>query len=166
MKAADVKKVVLWPAEKPYYIAKNGDLFNCLGKSLKKSIGVGGYPRYTISHGGKSKHYFAHRLVADAFVDGKQDGFQVNHKDGNKENCDYSNLEWVTPSENQMHSRYVLNNETGFVSRPILCVETGKEYPSTNLAAQELGVLSSHLSECANHKPYRKTAYGCHWEFV
>ena len=161
-----MKKIELWPAEKPYFIARNGALFNCFGKMLKPSLGIGGYPRYTIRHGGKRKHYFAHRLVADAFVSGKQDGYQVNHKDGNKQNCDSNNLEWVTPSENQMHSRYVLNNEMGFRARPILCVETGITYPSTNIAAQELGVSSSHISECAQHKPYRKTAYGYHWEFV
>lgn len=166
MKAKDVKKIMLWPAEKPYFIAKNGCLFNCVGKMLKPNISVGGYPRYTIRRGGKRKHYFAHRLVADEFVIGKQDGFQVNHKDGNKLNCHYTNLEWVTPSENQMHSRYVLNNEMGFKTKPILCVETGKIYPSTNIAARMLGVSSSHISECANHKKHRKTAYGCHWEFV
>lgn len=166
MRNGELRKVNLYPSEKPYYIAKNGDLFNCFGKKLTANLSVGGYPRYTIRHGGIRKHYFVHRLVAEVFVAGKQDGLQVNHKDGNKLNCDYSNLEWVTPSENQMHSRYVLNNKTGFETRPIMCVETGKVYPSTNIAAQELKVNSSHLCECAQHKPYRKTAYGYHWEFV
>lgn len=166
MKAKDIKRIELWPSAKPYFIARNGDLFNCLGKKLSKRVNGRAYPYYEIRHDGKRKKYFAHRLVADAFVAGKQNGLQVNHKDGNKRNCDASNLEWVTPSENQMHSRYVLNNEMGFTSRAILCVETGKTYPSTNIAAKELGVKSSHLCECAMHKPYRKSAYGYHWEFA
>lgn len=42
-------------------------------------------------------------MVAEAFVDGWFEGAEVNHKDLNKLNNKWDNLEWVTHSENQKH---------------------------------------------------------------
>lgn len=53
---------------------------------------------------GKQEAYYAHRLVAEYFVD-KVDGKNIiNHKDGNKINNNYLNLEWCTYSENTLHA--------------------------------------------------------------
>lgn len=41
-----------------------------------------------------------HQLVAQAFVPGWFDGAVVNHKDANKLNNYYTNLEWITQKEN------------------------------------------------------------------
>ena len=45
-----------------------------------------------------------HRLVALAFVERDDQRSYVNHKDGDKTNNTASNLEWVTPSENNLHA--------------------------------------------------------------
>jgi hypothetical protein len=44
-----------------------------------------------------------HRLVGRYFVDGYEDGLTINHKDCNKKNNHYTNLEWVTHAENIKH---------------------------------------------------------------
>ena len=55
---------------------------------------------------------YIHRLVAYAFVDGNKN-LCVNHKDGNKYNNHYENLEFVTHSQNMIHSTHVLKNTKG-----------------------------------------------------
>lgn len=45
-----------------------------------------------------------HRLVAAAFIGPCPEGKEVNHRDGVKTNNHRANLEYVTPSENQLHS--------------------------------------------------------------
>jgi hypothetical protein len=51
----------------------------------------------------KQKHFRVHRLVALYFVEG-DNKLIINHKDGNKINNVYTNLEWVTTSENNSHA--------------------------------------------------------------
>lgn len=57
---------------------------------------------------GKRKHFKVHRLVAFAFVPNPDSKPQVNHKDGNKKNNSFTNLEWVTDRENKEHRNDML----------------------------------------------------------
>lgn len=69
---------------------------------------------------GNMKRYKAHRLVAFMFLD-KPDNYQelvINHKDGNKLNNHYSNLEYCTYNYNNYHARLnCLNNVSESNSR-------------------------------------------------
>ena len=74
------------------------------GKVLKHSLDKRGYPCVRVSINDVKKSDRIHRLVATAFVKNPESKEQVNHKDGNKENNLYTNLEWSTNSENLQHS--------------------------------------------------------------
>lgn len=61
------------------------------------------YYHVCLCNGAWQKNFKVHTLVAKYFVDGWFDGATVNHKDGDKRNNFYKNLEWVTLKENCIH---------------------------------------------------------------
>lgn len=73
-------------------------------KLLKSSPSNCGYYKVELYKDGKSKMFYVHRLVANAFIPNPDNKPQVNHIDGNKANNSVSNLEWCTHSENQRHA--------------------------------------------------------------
>ena len=63
-----------------------------------------GYLHVRIPHGDQTINVRIHRAVAETFLPRPEGCDVVNHKDGNKQNNDVSNLEWVSQSENVLHS--------------------------------------------------------------
>lgn len=63
-----------------------------------------GYDTVELQTGAIKKRFTVHRLVAAAFIGARPDGQHINHIDGVKTNNAATNLEYVTPSENQKHS--------------------------------------------------------------
>jgi len=78
-----------------------------VGKILKIKTTAYGYNEVMISKNGISRSFRVHRLVMAAFVGPCPEGYQVNHKDGNKRNNCLGNLEYVTPSENVRHAHRI-----------------------------------------------------------
>lgn len=159
MKEVEVKRIELFG--RPYFVSADGCIYIRPGKEMTRYADTYGYEYISIRRNGRRKKYLTHRLVADAFIPNPKRLPQVNHIDGNKKNNNVSNLEWVNNSDNQMHSRYVLGNKTGFDDVPVECVESGETFISTRDAWRKTGVSYSHISECASGK--RKTAGGFHW---
>ena len=85
-----------------YLISNNGDvMYRKTGTILSKRISNRGYFMISINN----HLYTIHRLVAVFFVPGRSEKRnEVNHKDGCKLNNWWTNLEWVTKSENIRHA--------------------------------------------------------------
>lgn len=73
-------------------------------KELKPSINSSGYKKVVLRKNGVGENEYLHRLLAIHFIDNINKLPEVNHIDGNKLNCNISNLEWVDKSNNSKHA--------------------------------------------------------------
>lgn len=133
-----------------YSISSYGRLKNRSGKILKSHDCGNGYYFYRLSDKGKLKNYFVHRLVAMEFIKNPLNKAQVNHIDGNRNNNILSNLEWMTPSENNKHSYEKLGrkNPSTIYSRPIISVHI-RTHRITNYPSIRQAVIAINGSKLA-----------------
>lgn len=113
-----------------YIILRNGSIWSDKrGKFLKSGASKkDGYLKCVLTDDfGKRKSFLVHRLVAICYLPNPNNLPQVNHKDGNKNNCNDWNLEWCDQIENHRHSwamglhksRYGENHHRSKVSNKI-----------------------------------------------
>jgi len=74
-------------------------------KLVPQFLTLKGYLQVTLSREGTNIKYSVHRLVAQAYIHNTENKPQVNHKDLNKLNNHFSNLEWATQIENMIHAK-------------------------------------------------------------
>jgi hypothetical protein len=103
------RQVVGW--EGIYEVSSLGRVRNVMartrtfvGRLLKPNVNRKGYLTVRLMRLDRDVTRLVHSLVADAFVGRKPKGLQVNHKDTNKANNDYRNLEYKTCAENIEHA--------------------------------------------------------------
>lgn len=92
-----------------YKVSSYGDIIsyqNKVPRHIYQTTTNCGYKQVSLHNNGHRKQIGVHVVVAMAFVDGYFEGAEVNHKDLNKTNNYYKNLEWVTRSGNQKHQFY------------------------------------------------------------
>ena len=72
-------------------------------RTLSQAIFGAGYYLVNLSKNNIPKTRLVHRLIMSAFHGPCPDGYEVNHKDGDKSNNRLDNLEYMTPTENAQH---------------------------------------------------------------
>lgn len=73
------------------------------GRIMNAFISNAGYKRVALRNGAEQRKHSVHRLVAEAFLPKEEGRDFVNHKDRDRLNNHYSNLEWVSMAENNCH---------------------------------------------------------------
>jgi len=129
------------------------------GRELKVDLNNCGYRRVTLwSTCQKRKRIMVHRLVAEHYIDKVEGKDWINHKDGNKTNNHFSNLEWCTPSENIKHAfdsglKRIHNKLDDNIVRGIR--EMKKENVKLSDIAKHFNIKKSRVSDVL----YRKKTY-------
>lgn len=145
------------------YIARKDGRVSLRRSQYLKFSDSHGYKRVYLAKDCTRKKFPVHRLVAEAFVPNPENKPEINHKDGIKNNNIYTNLEWVTRSENIIHSRDVLHRY--YHSTPVICVETGERFESIKAANEHINYSGNgHICACCKGK--RQTVGGYHWRYA
>jgi hypothetical protein len=113
--------------------------------------------RCTIWNNNKSITVSQHRLLAEIFIPNPLNKLQVNHINGVKYDNRLENLEWVTQSENGLHS---FANGLQKVTKPckkVIDTNNNKIYDSVTEAAKDNIISRSHLSNMLTGKINNKT---------
>lgn len=101
------------PNFEQYSIFDTGEVVNeKTGRMLEGTVRLNGYKVYRLSKNNVKEGFYAHRLVAENFLENPDNLPIVNHKDGNKLNNNVNNLEWSTYSDNSIHA-----HENGLISK-------------------------------------------------
>lgn len=135
-------------------------------KLLHLNTNTYGYKHVTLSKGNAQKTALVHRLVASAFIENPLGLPQINHKDGDKSNNAVSNLEWVTPKENNCHA---INSNLRKTKKILLIGNENKVIREFNNRMEINSFLDKHvcqdlITRCCNGQ--RKTAYGYVWRYA
>ena len=155
-----------------YSISDTGSVYNLKRKKFLKTTKTARYIVVSLNKNGVGKRYYVHRLVAESFCDNPLRKPYVNHIDHNKENNNYTNLEWVTAKENVLHHVesvfYNKNTPTmesiektrARLKKKVLCLNSNTVYESIgdfasvrkisiSQASMKLnGVLKNNINAC------------------
>ena len=140
-----------------------------LHKNGKENILTGkkdkdGYTEIILSKSRKKKYFRLHRIVADAFIPNPANKPQINHKDRDKQNNTVANLEWVTGSENVLHT-FATGRRVH--KRPVLQytrnMELVSSWDSIREAGRTLKIAENNINACCHGR--FPTAGGFVWRY-
>lgn len=155
------------------FLRRGGKSYSLRQKLRKPSKTSEGYRIVNLCNRGSvdfkdgGRRFLVHRLVAWAFLENKNPKIlvEVNHKDGNKSNNWYKNLEWATPKQNRIHS--YANGFQVPKTKPVLQLNLDgkqiKKWPSLSVAAKHFSVPVSCISRVCSGS--RDKAAGFVWRF-
>lgn len=121
--------------------------------------------RVSLWKDGKAKDWLVARLVATAFLGEPQDGYTVNHKDGNRLNNNIDNLEWLSVGDNIRHGF-----DTGLYHNQNQVIltdgETTYQFRSMAEASRFLGRAHGYISGCRKNNRMATSEDGKVFAFV
>ena len=106
-----------------------------------------GYKQVILCKNGNQNCFYIHRLVAEAFLPNPNSLLEVNHKDEDKSNNIWTNLELCDHKHNCNHgTRNERMRES--LGKPIKCITTGEIFNSATEASQHYKIHRSNIVMC------------------
>ena len=153
-----------------YVISKNGKIKNINTSHIYSQKETNGYMKVKLMNkDGKYKDKTVSRLIGLTYLDIPEDfdekNYVINHKDGNKLNNHFSNLEWITQKEN-IHHAYK-NNYVKLNNKAVIQYDVNmnfiKRYNSIKDAVLETGCDRASLIKVCKRK--QKTSLSFIWKY-
>jgi hypothetical protein len=150
-----------------YLITMDGKVYSlATGKYMSQVERSDGYLRVGLQTPTRKATFLVHKLVADAYLSKDNDRLIVNHKDSNRKNNHVSNLEYVTPRENSLHS-YEVGKSARFKKMVRMIDPVQKKivatFPSVSEASRITKISNGNISQCCCKKS--RLAGGYLWQF-
>ena len=160
-----------------YEISNDGVVRNTKSKHiLTPRDNMHGYLQITCTINGKLVYPKIHRLVAECWLDNKPDNWKeltVNHKDFNRKNNYYKNLEFMTLEDNIKYSNANGRKPEHHKGRKIFCKEFDMIFDSGIEAAEfiknkfgnegRIETISRNIRNACSKKSF---AYHSKWSFI
>lgn len=149
------------------YVYQQNRMVFYKGTKLKPFKNNSGYLCVGLSINNKKKKFAVHRLVAESFLPNPHNYPQINHKDENKENNEWTNLEWCTGSYNGRYGTLPKRREIKYGHRVCMYNKRGdllNIYISARGAERELNISHSEILNCCKRNAH--TAGGYVWRFL
>lgn len=141
-----------------YAISSEGRIRNHKGRVGEPYAGTDGYMRFRVY----PHTFMAHRLVAKAFLLNLCGKPQVNHKDGNKNNCRLDNLEWATQAENSQHAHDTGRNKSSISVRQLTADgEVVSAFKSIAAASRVTNIGCDSIRDCIHQRKDLAGGFKC-----
>ena len=146
-----------------YYATDDGQIWSeRTQKYLTQHLDRDGYCKVRLTTLDGRHTYSVHRLVLENFkpVDGMEQ-LQVNHKDGNKQNNNLSNLEWCICKENIEHAinnnlRAKINGSAKLTPEQVIEIYRRANNGERNIdLAKEFSVYEDTIGKIKNKKTWK-----------
>lgn len=155
-----------------YQVSNLGSVKNKHGLIMKQATARNGYKHLMLKYGKpESPNRLVHRLVAQAFLPNKKNKSDVNHINSNRRDNRVCNLEWVTRSENILHSYNKNNKKTNSIAirggnnpNALLTIDKVREIKKRIASGESLKVLSKDF-DCS-YSNIKNIKSGKCWGYV
>lgn len=148
-----------------YEVSDNGQIRNSKSQRvLKPNVNNAGYYYVTLMRDGEKCTERIHQLVAQEFVDGYEEGLEIDHINRDKLDNRAANLRWITRSGNQRNtkrSKRVLNESTGL---EFGCMAEAAEWLVVNGMSKNMHSAQSSLYCCLKGKT--RTCAKMEWRYI
>lgn len=144
-------------------IRSNGYKQTFKSRLLKPALSNNNYLTVALCNNGKQKTHTVHRLVAETFIENKNNYKCINHIDENKQNNRVDNLEWCTYKYNNCYNDkakntrkriYQYSKDNKFI----------KEWDGIINIQKELNISRNCITRVCKGK--RKTTRGYIWRYA